>query len=135
MASLLDFNFVTEDVLVGGQSLTVRGISFDDVSLLISRHREALETAISSVAQAGGDTGAILAPLIQQLPELAAQVIACATDAPELAEKARKLPVTAQLDVLLAVGRLTFEEAGGVKKFAEQLADLFRGIKQSLPTP
>lgn len=130
--ALSDFFLDTQEIIFGKNKLQIRGLSFIDIALLIAKHKDAIEQLIGVFKKGDAETN-IVSTLLTELPELASHVIACACDEPECADKARKLPLPVQLDALMAVGRLTFEEAGGVKKFAEQLADLFKSARMVLP--
>lgn len=129
---LRDITLPTETISVGRASFSVRGLCFEDVTALISRHQSALEALIDQYSKKGSDAE-VLQFLVRETPSLAAQIIALASEEPDQEEAARKLPMPKQIDALTAVAKLTFEEAGGVKKFAEQLAGLFGGLRQMIP--
>jgi hypothetical protein len=121
----------TETIKVGNRGdFTVRGLSFADVAALVNKHRDELDTVIGVFTSGEGTPDAMLVTLLAEMPDLAAKVIAFASDEPGQHEKVKRLPVTVQLDALMAVGRLTFEEAGGVKKFAEQVLVLLGASNQ-----
>lgn len=129
---LRDITLPTETISVGRASFTVRGLSFDDLTSLIGRHQAALESLIDRYQEKGSDAE-VLQFLVRETPALAAQIIALASDEPDQEDAARKLPLPKQVDALTAVAKLTFEEAGGVKKFVDQLAGLFGGLRQIAP--
>lgn len=129
---LRDITLPTETISVGGASFSVRGLSFEDVTSLIGRHQSAIENLIDRYNAKGTDAE-VLQFLVRETPSLTAQVIALASDEPDQEAAARKLPMPIQIDALTAIAKLTFEEAGGVKKFAEQLAGLFGGLRQMVP--
>lgn len=134
--ALSDLVIPTKEIRIGKTSISVRGLGFDDVAILISNNRKSLEQAIemfggSSDAQAA--MASVATKLLIELPDLVAQVIACACDEPGEAKKVRRLSAPIQLEAILAIGQLTFEETGGVKKFAEQVADIFRSVTAAIP--
>ena len=121
----------TETIQVGNRgSFTVRGLSFVDVAALIQNHKNELDTIVGLFVSGKGSPDALFRTLLTEMPAVAAKIVACAADEPNEAGKILKLPVTVQLDALMAVGRLTFEEAGGVKKFAEQVVVLLGASNQ-----
>lgn len=130
--ALSDFELPTEEIRVGKTTIIVRGLGFADVALLITRNKESLEKAVTMFgAQAA--PAAVAAVVIAELPDLVAQVIACACDEPGAVKQAQRLPAPVQLEAVLAIGRLTFEETGSVKKFAEQVADIVKSATAMLP--
>lgn len=133
--TLADIEVPTEAIHVGKSSFTVRGISFYDLSLLINDNRADLDRLVDLFAglKANVEMDQFGVQLIREMPALVARVIACAADEPEAAGKILKFPLPVQLAAVMAVGRLTFEEAGGVKKFAEQLASLLESVNQAVP--
>lgn len=118
----------TVDLPGRGGSLTVRGLSFQDLTALIRDHRETIEKLFKDYSDEDSNAQNLLTKLLTNSPEFCAQVIALACDAPEAVNNARMLPITAQLDALIAVGKMTFEEAGGVKKFLEQIIMIIQGV-------
>lgn len=133
--TLADIEVPTEEIQVGKGSFKVRGISFYDLSILINDNRADLDRLVNLFA--GLKTGVSMEQfgmqLIREMPGLVARLIACAADEPKAADKILKFPVSVQLSAAMAVGRLTFEEAGGVKKFAEQLVGLLGSVNQVVP--
>lgn len=118
----------TVDLPGRGGSLTIRGLSFQDLTALIRDHRETIEKLFNDYSDEETNAQSLLTRLLTNSPEFCAQVIALSADSPEHVEKARRLPVTVQLDALIAVGKMTFEEAGGVKKFLEQIIMIIQGV-------
>lgn len=135
--SLADYQPSRATVEFRGGSLNVRGLSLDDVTHLIRHHLDDLDQIIAmygdgvDTQMASVATAQYALKLVREAPGLVANVIALASDEPDHAEKARMLPLPVQVDVLKEVGRLTFEEAGGLKKFVESLTTLLGGM--SLP--
>jgi len=128
--SLSNYNpeTTTVDLPGRGGSLTVRGLSFQDLTALIRDHRETIEKLFNDYSDDGSNAHSLLTKLLTNSPEFCAHVIALACDEPEAVDNALRLPLTAQLDALIAVGKMTFEEAGGVKKFLEQIIMIIQGV-------
>lgn len=123
-------------------SFDVRGLSFTDLSSLIRLHYtdlEALFTIYEQEAATGGINSTSIARyatgLIKDAPGLVSHVIALAADEPEMAGVASRLPLLAQVDALRAIGKLTFEEVGGLKKLIEMVTDLVTGMRPAESRP
>lgn len=133
--ALSDLEIQTREFTVRGTSITLRGLCFSDLAYLIHEHRDDLDRVINRAKdQAETSTGdqQMVMELLQEVPDLAAKVIACAADEPGMAPKARALPFPVQLDMLMALGELTFEEAGGVKKFLADVVKLLQSTRTTL---
>ena len=74
----------------------VRGLSLNDVSILVQRHGKRLNELYQRFAEQGDLTtetvAAFALPLLQSAPEIAAELIACAAGDPDDAEIAGRLP-------------------------------------------
>lgn len=119
-------------IKVGKGDFTVRGLSFEDVAALIHEHRADVDRVVELFKSSKDSDGALAATLVRELPVLTAKAIARAADEPAMHEKVRRLPVPTQLEAIQAIGRLTFEETGGVKKFAEQLVGLLGATNDTI---
>lgn len=105
--SLLDIGLPTEQIPVGDKFLTVTGISAEDVFNLFQRFPEVQ-------ALIGG--GVKLSDFAVTAPAALAAVIAAGAGNPGDAAAealARRLPIEAQLDIIEAIGRLTFKSGFG----------------------
>lgn len=133
--TLAEIEVPTEEIRVGKGSFKVRGISFLDLSILISDNRADLDRVVDLFAGLKNDVAPdeFLLKLVREMPTIVAKVIAHAADEPASHAKVLKLPVPAQLEAARAVARLTFEEAGGVKKFVEQLVSLLGDVNNAIP--
>lgn len=115
----------TASVPIPGMSepALVRGLSLADILGLVAKHKAAMSQAF---AELNGDTdkiltsaGAIGSGLLEAMPEVAADVIAIAGDAPEKAALAAKFPASVQLALLEKIAELTFAAEGGAGKVVE----------------
>lgn len=140
---LRDLSIPEEVVEIPGGSFAVRGLNVDDLSYLIRKHGPSMEKAYNGFMEksagsfAPEDVKDFLVPLVEYAPDLLAELIACAADDMEAAPIARRLPFPQQVDALEKIARLTFEAAGGAKKFGETIIRLLTGttgLLESLKT-
>ncbi len=117
--------------LPGGGTVAVRGLSVDQVAALVREDRDTLVAAFDRLmarddvkavaAQVEADEGAeapavdldyahLATELLGQAPRLVAKLIAWAAREPEAIEQALQLPFPTQLELLVEIGRLTFEK-------------------------
>lgn len=139
--SLSDFQPETITVSHRRITLELRGLSFVDISSLMRTHMNDLETLFDMYEQEANNISfgnvamaRYVTRLVSDAPALVSHIIALAADEPEMVNKAAKLPLTLQLDSLKAIGKLTFEEVGGVKKLLEMLNDLVAEVRPGLPS-
>jgi len=114
----------------------VRGLSLNDVSILVQRHGKRLNELYQQFTEQGDLTtetvAAFALPLLQSAPEIAAELIACAAGDPDDAEIAGRLPFPVQIDALEKIAILTFEAGGGPKKLLETVVRLAQGTTSLL---
>lgn len=128
--ALADYQPERSVVEFKGGSVAVRGLSLDDVSLLIKNHLDDLDQILAMYKSnvTPDIQAAVMAEyavtLVREAPGMVAHIISLAADEPDAVENARRLPMPTQIELLKAIGHLTFEEVGGIKKFAESLAQL-----------
>lgn len=135
---LMDYQPPSEEVKFKGGSFELKGLSTQDFSLLLARHSVDLEKVFDLYEKGGEDgtdfTAAGLAKfvmtLINDAPGLVANAIALSAGEPKAADHVMKtFGIALQLQCLKIVGRLTFEEAGGVKKFVESLREIYGNVQ------
>lgn len=127
--------------LPNGGSFSVRGLSLADAGLLIRMYRDdidQLRTAFVGVDPRNTDAMAetalqVASELTRTAPEMVATIIAAAADEPTAYEKAARLPLPIQAKVLTEIGRLTFVDAAGLKKFIADVTTLVRELFGSRP--
>lgn len=135
--------FTPETVTVSGKNynFTVRGLGMQDIASMLRAHLTDLEHVFDLYEkQGGGDMshvalGQFVLALIKDAPGLVAHAIALACDEPDAVDNAAKLPFMAQVSALKAIGKLTFEEIGGVKKFLDNFNDLAQGLRPADSNP
>lgn len=117
-----------EFALGDGETHSVRGLSFEDISMLVQHHLPDLEELFDLFAniseQSDDQFETVVVNLLQRAPGLAANIIAVAGDEPDAPQQAAMLPAPLQMEMLLKIGDFTFQEVGGVKKGMESIAAL-----------
>lgn len=115
--ALADFTPETVDIEHNGKPLmTVRGLSLDDVSILIRAHLATLnrlQTAASTGALSDLGADSFIIEVLQNAPDVAYDALALAADVVEDVNRLRKLPVGTVVKALQAVLKLTLEDIGG----------------------
>lgn len=115
-------------------SFSVRGLSVEDVSALLRAHMPHVDQMFQLYAAQTKDifaTGAaekLVLTVVKDFPQISAALISLASDEPDTEAQARKLPFPTQIEAISAIGRLTFEEVGGPKKFFASLSALMGGL-------
>ena len=110
---------VEEIDLPGGKS-TVRGLSLEDLTLLVRRHGGPLGELFKGFAQTDGvsamsldNMGSIVTALMEVAPAAVAEAICLAGDEPlESAAQVRRLPGPIQIEALTKISHLTFGTDG-----------------------
>lgn len=115
-----------------GGSFAVRGLSLDDLAWLVRRHGDSMSKLFNdftaSDAELTSDSVArFLLPLVEQMPGLISELIACAAGDAEDAPLVRQQPFPVQIDALEKTIDLTFDAAGGPKKLVETVVRLAQG--------
>lgn len=135
--SIKDFQVPTESVsLPGGASFSVRGLSLDDLTQLIQKHRPALESVFNKFEEQGDVsiemTASLIEGMVSSFPGLVAMAIALAADEPDTVEKVMKFPTSVQIDAAEKLGRLTFASEGGLKNVLATVVKIIRGGRESI---
>lgn len=134
--SLADFQPATDVVSFRGKPLiTVRGLSLDDIAILMRENLSDLDELIKLYAEGVDENVAVaksaqfIVAMAREMPALVARIICLSCDEPTAEDKARKLPLPVQVDALQKIVTLTFSEAGGAKKFFESLKHLILTVR------
>lgn len=145
--ALSDYVPERRPVVVNGKPLfAVEGLSFDTLAVLVKTHMPDFDAIFGTIQDGeirGEDRLAHLQRVSQnivlQAPGLAANIISVASGEPldeKLVAAARRLPFPAQVEALMNIGELTFEEVGGIKKAVESLTALLMRLRtKPLQTP
>lgn len=135
-----DYQPATAEVPFNGGSLVVRGLSSDDVAVLMRSHMVDLDKLVGLYQSGVSDNVAVAQvaqyaiTLAREAPGLVANIVALACDDGDNVPKYRKLSMPMSMAAVKTVIKLTFEEAGGPKKFAESLMQMVRGIRGDMTT-
>lgn len=139
--TLKDFQIATRSVPFRGGSLEVRGLALNDISHLIREYLAELNTLFDLYSKeesretANAQSVKFAVTIIQETPNLVAQLIVLATDSTQAELTiAERLPIPVQTEVLRQVIELTFEEAGGAKKFLDSIVGLVTSIRPATKT-
>lgn len=117
----------------GGQ-FEVRGITLDDLAILLKNHLNDIENLVDMFQKEPDHEAAVASllkhsiTLIREAPGLVANLIALASDEPDAVDNARSLSMPIQVKAIQSIAQLSFEEAGGPKKFVESLWMLLKGM-------
>jgi hypothetical protein len=117
MSSLLDLGPLTEEVEIRGVKLQVQGLSTASLFKLFAEFPD-----MTQMMADAGNAGSVMLSLA---PDLIAKIIAIATGSPgdaAMEEKARTLGAADQMQILMAVQRLSFPQGFG--PFVNQLTNL-----------
>lgn len=123
--ALRDFRVARREVSVGDTSLSLRGLSFAHLCLLLQEHHQAMTEAFAIVRDADAeDMGSLASAIAQAAPALVAHAIALAADEPDARDAAADLPADVQLTCLLVLAELTFTDPGALPKFMAAITSL-----------
>lgn len=126
---LADYQVERREFDLKGGSFSVSGLSLTEIEVLLRTHLPDLETLFDLFAHienvSNEDMHKIILAVVNQAPGFAANVIAMAAGEPQCAPIAQRLAGPLQVEILKAIGELTFSEVGGVKKFLETVAAMF----------
>lgn len=131
---LADFEPFRQNVKYRGEIvLSVRGLSLDDVSILVRGHMDDINRLVD-LAREKGDFGTVsfLTDALVTAPKVLFDMIALAADEPTYSEDSRKLPVGLQIKILQDVLMLTLEDIGGPKALVA-LVQKIVGDRKLLP--
>lgn len=133
--ALVDYQPERSTVSFKGGEFSVRGLALDDIALLMRHHLRDINALVDIFGKDVTDEVAVAAvaqhaiALIREAPGLVANMISLASDEPDSVDAARRLLMPTQVRALEEIARLTFDEAGGPKKFIESLMVLLRGMR------
>jgi len=117
-----------------GGEVTVRGLSLDDVAVLMNLYLQDIDALFGMYDQSRAadervaEMARFAVVLCREAPALVGHAIALAADEPDEIDRARKMPLPVQVELVKAILELTFEEAGGARKFFESLGGLLQTL-------
>lgn len=117
----------------------VRGLNFSDISRLMASRKDELILAtieFRAFTEDGTDleVDAVLKHLMAVAPDLLLDAIAYAADEPEATHIARALPPDVQINALLAIGELTFQDPGAVPDFLAGVTTILKAMVKNFQT-
>lgn len=136
---LKDFTPATETVAYPDGNFAVRGLSLEDLTVLVRAHYKPLselfdryvgEAAAAAADEVSGgqlklgDVSDVVLEVLETAPGLLADVISRAAGEPDQAHMARMLPTSTQIDAIEKVIRLTLEAEGGLEKLVGTVSKL-----------
>ena len=124
--ALKDFVLPRRTLQVGTTDVSLRGLTFADMGVLVAEHRDEFVAAGNIIGTSKDNMASLASVLAQVAPRIVAHGIALSADEPEAADVVASLPAPVQLEALLTVGELTFTDPGAVPKFLAGLATLLR---------
>lgn len=113
-----------------GVERPVRGLSLDDMGLLIVNNLDAMmEIATLYISSqkdvfAGNNATDLMMVAAKNFPDFVSEVISMVTDTPEL--RRTRLPAGVQLTILQAAFKLTVQDAGGMGNLSAMLSNAAR---------
>lgn len=140
--SLSDYQPERVEIKLKKGAFEVKALSLSDLASLIKTHIADLDSVFDIFAGQGKEgeltpdiAKNVATTLATDLPDLAAALIGHASveegeDLGKAIAGAKRLPAPLQMEALVTIGRLTFEEAGGVKKSLGVLTDLLGSLKK-----
>lgn len=139
MGQLSELKLPTREVATQAGTLTVRGLSTQDIILAASEYGPQMALLFSRVEAIKDemirkDVTGLINSLGREVPGLMAAIIALACDdySPATVKLAAKLPFPAQAELIEAIFHLTFHSEAEVKKLVESVARMILGVTGTL---
>lgn len=133
---LADYTPPSREFSTQGGSFTVEGLSLQAITVLVRTHLADMEALFDVFSQKerleNADVMELCMAAVESAPGFVANVIALAAGEPNAAPVVMRMSAPFQAEILEAVGELTFNEVGGVKKFlpvVERLLPKTAGLK------
>ena len=122
-----------------GGSFAVRGLSYFDLKVLLTKHSVQLSNTFDLLVGSrddndGSNTAMMVALFLEQAPAIAADVICIAADEPDAFETVLMLPFPVQTDALNKIAKMTFASEDDVKKFIAIAKNLMSGFQSNQET-
>lgn len=119
--SLRDFVIREKEVEVEGQSFKVKGLSLNDLQILVDSHLDALAGAFSGNLS--------IDYLVKEVPELASAIVCQGVTEEGVEDYVGELPVGVVLEAVKSILELTFPNAEALIKMVGKMTE-----ERSLPT-
>lgn len=129
---MINLTIPYETISFGNNSIQVRGISVNDITILIQTFGfKTLDDAVKEFTEKNSDENSEfdLMDLLTKFPLAAAHLIALAADSSDQAGLVARMPAPAQIQCLEAIYKLTIQETGGLESFILLIRKIMRGIQ------
>lgn len=127
-----DFFIPTETISFGKAKITVRGLSYADITKLLTVFNIAsLDQFLDSTL--GEFEKLDFGKIVISFPNQAAHIIALAADMSDRVSEIARMPAPAQTQALYQIYKLTVEETGGIEGFFGLVLAILKGMNQTLP--
>jgi hypothetical protein len=129
MDQLETLTIPTETVTFGNQSIELRGLGFADLTFIVREHKSmCAELYVRAIKGEMTDNVQELAlALVNDFGPVVAMVIACASDSPNSAAKAARLPLSTQIAAIEKIFTLTLVGEDGLEKLMETVIRALSG--------
>ena len=114
----------------GNDDLVVRGLGLSSIVFLVTHNKGPLVEVFDRVQSGELDATtaeAFAMEMAGEFPVLVAMIIAAGCGEPEQWPACVDIPISIQLELLVAIGELTFSAAGGLEKFVETVLKVVAG--------
>lgn len=135
---LRDVIIPTESVSVGTTAIEVRGISVEDLAVLLQDYGPKVAAVFAHIQNKAAttpeaDVKQLAMGAFREFPDLAAGLIAMASDdyTPETVKIASRLTLPTQIELLEKIFLVTFRSEGDVEKFVETLTRVANSLSTS----
>ncbi len=140
--SLKTLALATRTVELPGGSLTVRGLSLEEILLLVGMYKPAMEALYEQVSAVGGlgdEIENVVQSAITEMPDLVKSMIVMGcgesiTDA-EAVKAAGMLDFGSQVTIINAIGETTFAAGGGAGNVLRLIVRAVQGTTSLLKNP
>jgi len=136
--ALADFQPITQTIQIksrgGNIEVVLRGLGLNEIHQLLSSHGADMEGVFRIYEENAGPEitvtamGKFAMALVKQAPGLVAHAVALSAGEPGAVDAVQKMGILDQIRLVKAVGQLTFEEVGSVKKLIAELADFRNSV-------
>lgn len=134
-------NLPVKKIEFEGGDVSVRAVSLQDVAILIDSHQFAI-THIANIIATRKDMDFTqpevlvdtIMTILGESPIMVANIIALCADDTDNIETAARLPLPVQLEILNAIGDLTFRDEAAIKKFAANVKTMIGQVLSATST-
>jgi hypothetical protein len=140
--SLKNLSLATRHLELPNGSITVRGLSLNEILLLVGLYKPAMEAIYTQVSAVNGDTDQlqdVVQSALTEMPDLVKTLIVmgCGEDVNdnEAMKTAELLDFGSQVQIINAVGEATFAAGGGAGNVLRLIVRAVQGTTSLLKNP